>query len=129
MILLLSARRELTPALSQLGNLALEILATAADGGRDGAARRATLRTSLAALGVLASHLAEQEAQLSAAEKVFGVHSQAGSAMAGAKAKFLQPEDLPLLHECVRALEGRAGVAAVEGAGKNILLAGSIGAA
>ena len=49
LILLLSARRELTPALSQLCNLALEILATAADGGRDGAARRALLASSLPA--------------------------------------------------------------------------------
>ena len=50
---------------------------------------------------------AEVEAQLAAAAAVFGVNSQAGSAMAGTKRRFLEPSNLPLVHGCARRAFGQ----------------------
>ena len=69
--------------------------------------RAAVLRAALDAMGVLRFCRAEVEAQLAAAAAVFGVNSQAGSAMAGTKRRFLEPSNLPLVHGCARRAFGQ----------------------
>ena len=88
--------------------------------------RAAVLRAALDAMGVLGPYSAEAEAQLAAAAAVFGVNSQAGSAMAGTKRRFLETSDLPLVHGCVRRAFGQRPGVQVEHYGENILLDGSL---
>lgn len=123
---LIEARRRApgasSDALAQAANLRMDEFAS-----RDLSARTAVLRATLSHLGVVDADADEET--LAPALSAFGTHSQAGSMMAGPKAKIMVDADVPSIKRAVAAgLEHLAtdGVV-VQEAGGNVVLPRSIG--
>jgi len=94
---------------------------------KDLAVRAQVMRDLLDHLGLV--HATASDEARAPALAVFSVHSQAGSAMAGSKAKVVQEADVPFIQQAVEvglAELGSAGVV-VEKGGANVVLPRSIG--